>query len=176
MPKGVYVRTEYHRRINSLGHKGQIPPSRRGAKLSESHKAALLRAVIGNKFCVGKKISKAHIEALRNSWIGKHLSPEHRMKISLAQRGEKSKNWKGGASSVNKRLRMSVDFKLWREAVYLRDNWTCQKCLIRGGTLHPHHIKPFASFPDLRFDVSNGLTVCKKCHQEIHKGRVLNGK
>ena len=34
-----------------------------------------------------------------------------------------------------------------------------------GGNLHPHHIKPFALFPKLIFDINNGKTLCRGCHK-----------
>jgi 5-methylcytosine-specific restriction endonuclease McrA len=58
---------------------------------------------------------------------------------------------------------MAID---WRSAVYLRDNYTCQKCGQRGGRLNAHHVKPFKDFPELAFDVSNGQTLCVPCHKE----------
>ena len=61
---------------------------------------------------------------------------------------------------------------LWQKKrlqVFDRDNWTCQKYKIRGGKLHPHHIQNFAEHPELRFEVSNGITLSEKAHREFHK-------
>ncbi|MCH7772482.1 MAG: HNH endonuclease, partial [Bacteroidetes bacterium] len=65
--------------------------------------------------------------------------------------------------------RMSIEHSLWREAVFSRDGWTCQKCEELGIKLHPHHIQNFAQFPELRFAIDNGVTLCKKCHIKFHK-------
>jgi hypothetical protein len=78
-------------------------------------------------------------------------------------------NWKGGITPINVRIRHSIEFRLWREAVFARDNWTCQKCKVRGNILHPHHIKSFSKYPELRFAIDNGITLCKVCHEELHR-------
>ena len=83
--------------------------------------------------------------------------------------GDKNNNWKGGITSINHALRTSLDFKLWREAVFKRDKYTCVKCGVRNGNgkrvvLNADHIKRFADFPKLRFDINNGQTLCKECH------------
>lgn len=59
---------------------------------------------------------------------------------------EKNKNWKGGITPENKKLRTSSEYKIWREVVFKRDDWTCQKCHIRGECLHADHILPWAIF------------------------------
>lgn len=53
--------------------------------------------------------------------------------------------------------------------LFKRDNYTCQHCNKKGGELNAHHIKTFAKFPELRFDVNNGLTLCKNYHINLHK-------
>jgi len=63
--------------------------------------------------------------------------------------------------------RRSYRYKKWRRAVVERDNNTCQKC---GATtrLHAHHIKDFEHHYELRYEVSNGVTLCADCHQRLH--------
>ena len=73
---------------------------------------------------------------------------------------------KHGKTPQMKRLRKSKAFADWRKAVFERDDYTCQMCAIRGGELHPDHIKQFAYYPELRFDVSNGRTLCASCHKK----------
>uniref|UniRef100_A0A6M3JYR4 Putative homing endonuclease n=1 Tax=viral metagenome TaxID=1070528 RepID=A0A6M3JYR4_9ZZZZ len=60
----------------------------------------------------------------------------------------------------------------WRAAVLTRDNFTCQHCGLIGCILEAHHIKSWRDYPDLRFEVENGTTLCVKCHQKVHKNRM----
>lgn len=105
-----------------------------------------------------KKIS----QAVKKLW----QDPEYIKKHSEAQRGEKGSNWRGGVTPINKTIRKSIEFRRWREAVFTRDNWTCQECGEKGGILHPDHIKQFAYYPELRFSIDNGRTLCKDCHMK----------
>lgn len=102
---------------------------------------------------------------------GKNCSCGKEARVANAERnkGSKSNFWKGGVTPVNKLGRKGIEFKLWREAVFARDNWTCQGCHIRGGLLHPHHIKGYAQFVELRYAIDNGITLCADCHQDEHK-------
>lgn len=81
-------------------------------------------------------------------------------------RGEIHHNWEGGITKKNHSIRTSKEYLFWAKSVKERDNYTCVICNKRGGELHSDHIKPFCNYPELRFDIDNGRTLCKKCHQE----------
>lgn len=83
---------------------------------------------------------------------------------SLSQRGEKSHLWRGGITKANRLERNSARYGDWRKQVFERDNYTCQSCGERGGKLDADHIKPWALFPESRYDLNNGRTLCRPCH------------
>lgn len=100
---------------------------------------------------------------------------------TLKERGtfakENGNTWKGGITKEQILARNSKDYKKWRDAVFDRDFYKCQNCGAKCGNgenvyLHAHHINPFASHPELRLEVSNGITLCKSCHYKVHS----NGK
>lgn len=93
-----------------------------------------------------------------------NYSDKSRKKMSDAKKGDKSPLWKGGISTVNQMIRASLEYRLWREAVFKRDNWTCIWCG-KKGTVNADHIKRFADFPELRFAIDNGRTLCVSCHK-----------
>lgn len=86
--------------------------------------------------------------------------------------GSKNPAWKGGVTSESQRARHSLEYAVWRDEVYRKDNWSCrickQKC--RKGQIVAHHIKLFSEFPELRYSVDNGVTLCRACHAALHKG------
>ena len=106
--------------------------------------------------------------------MGYKVSKKTRIKLSILKKGKNNWNWKNGISPKNKRIRKGLKFKLWREAVFARDNYTCQKYGLKNGNgktivFHPHHIRNFAEYPKLRFKTDNGITLSEKAHKEFHK-------
>ncbi len=120
-----------------------------------------------------KKMSEAAKNRPSNR-IGKKHTEETRKKISeltreRTDRGEDHYNYKHGKAQRNLNDRRKPEYLEWRDAVFKRDNYTCQKCGDNtGGNLRAHHIEPFAKYPELRFDVTNGVTLCHTCHELEH--------
>ena len=96
-------------------------------------------------------------------------SPTKRLEVKnkIAEGIKKHYDIVGRKSKVNELLRKSMDYINWRKAVFARDNYKCQRCG-NNHDLHPHHKKEFAKYPELRFDIENGETLCESCHGKIH--------
>ena len=146
------------------GHKGYWLDKKRGTsgmagkKHSLTTKRKMSKAQIGRIITWGDKISK--------SKIGK---PNFKL------RGANNPLWKGGISKINKTIRQlimeTIEYKNWRREVFKRDNHICVFCGSKSGDgkaiiLHADHIKPFALFPKLRFNIKNGRTLCIDCHKK----------
>jgi DNA modification methylase len=98
--------------------------------------------------------------------------------------GENSYNWKDGKMDLISRVRSLKKMIDWRNEVYKRDDYTCQKCGDNtGGNLEAHHKKHLSdlirelSINDITdaieskelWDINNGITLCDECHIETHK-------
>lgn len=135
-----------------LSHLGKKPSLAALKKLSEKMK--------GRKITWADKISATQ--------KGMHNSPGTEFKNGHdGLKKEKNPAWKGGVTAQNTLIRNSVEYKLWRKAVFERDLYQC----IWGGKehgnkLHADHIKPFSDYPELRFAIDNGRTLCEECHKK----------
>jgi hypothetical protein len=134
---------------------------------------------------IGLKHSKKHNETISESNKGKHnriKSLNERIKISASNQGIELKDWCGFRNKEEKRLRRTSMWKIWRNAIFLRDKFICQNnncpyCNNKSGIyLHPHHIKPLKLFPELAFDVNNGITYCKDYHIKSNLHKNIRGK
>jgi len=83
-------------------------------------------------------------------------------------------NIRGESYNDRHLLRQSSQYRSWRDkSKKLRGN-KCQKCGIKDRVLclccgnriylHVNHVKPFATYPKLRFDPENSSVLCPKCH------------
>ena len=164
--------------------KKKMSEGQRGRKTSEETKKKigdLLRGKKRNKeFCakvslgkMGHFVSEETKEKISKANKGKKLSYETRKRMSNSRLGEKSHFWQGGKTKESIKIRHSLEAKLWRETVFKRDNWTCVLCGKRSEKgnrveINADHIKPFALFPELRFAIDNGRTLCINCHKNTN--------
>ena len=130
-----------------------------------------------NKGIKGRKVWM-NISGLRSHKIGEFIhTEESKRKNRIANLGRvawnKGKpsglsgsrhwNWQGGKTEERDRLRKTLEYKDWRLSVFLRDNKTCIICSSKKD-IEADHIKPWSIFPELRFTLSNGRTLCHSCH------------
>lgn len=109
-----------------------------------------LQKQIGRKITWGNKISKALTGIKRPS-------------------GENHFRWIKDRKKLKRYIgceeRRSPAYKVWRKSVCDRDNWKCkidnQDC---GGKLEVHHILSFKKYPELKYDLNNGICLCKSHH------------
>ncbi len=146
--------SENHRRYQTEETKQKIRIKAIGRKHSEFSK---------NKISNSNKGKTSWNKGLKNP---QEISQETRKKWSKLRKGERNPNWKGGITPINRKIRSSLEYKLWRRVVLERDNYTCIWCGKIGGILHADHIKPFSLFPELRFAIDNGRTLCVDCHRK----------
>lgn len=150
---------------------------RRGQPLSEEHRRKVSVALMGR---TRSPEHRAHLAAAQR---GRPKTEETRARISATMQGRRGAlhglparfaialaqrlYWEG-RRDPNKRN--SHEYRRWRRLVLSRDGYACQRCRSRvvGKRLHAHHVKEWDDFPELRFDVANGLTLCGRCHLREH--------
>lgn len=150
--------THYREQGITDEHKKNISLGKKGVKLSDKHRESL------SLVKKGKPIIHliTHKEEISN-------------KISLALRG-KPQPWNrgenhpryidGGKAQWQRQKAMGrVEYKEWRRKIFERDNYTCQICGEKGKRLNADHILSWKDYPDLRYDLDNGRTLCVKCHK-----------
>jgi len=193
MPKGIYKHPP------QCGfQKGHKPTH--GFQKGNSYSKGQIPWNKGKHIYLGGGFKKGHIPWSKGkhliSWNkGKKMSEEQKLKISkshIGKIGKDSSNWQGGITPLAKMIRYSIEYREWIQRVFIRDNYTCQDCKIRGGELHAHHIKSFSGifegFLELYdqfspiedketlvrlaikykafWDIANGMTLCRQCHKK----------
>lgn len=147
---------------------------RKGSK----HSAETKKKMLGNKNAgpnSGRYVRTTEIrEKISRTLKSKGCKPPKR-----DMRRKNNPAWKGGVSCINRRIRRSKEYQLWRKAIFERDGYKCIWCGIKSGCgkaviLHADHIKPFAHYPELRLAIDNGRTLCRECHKttETYGGKI----
>ncbi len=163
----------------------QISDSLMGIKknLSNKQREEYRQRMLGNTYALGTKQSQKTKEKRRKSMIGKLSGENH---PNYGKRGEESFNWKGGITSLYMQIRNCDKSAMWRTSIFQRDNFTCQECGDKTGhNLNAHHIETFSSLIKKNnittledallcsglWDLNNGVTLCKKCHDKIQENK-----
>ena len=134
----------------------------KGRSKSPAHCAAVSAAK------KGKKLTAEHRLALSLAHTGKPLSEAHRTSLKLRPRryGKDSPRWIADRSRLARVANArGSDHVVWANAVKRRDGHTCVLSDARCcGTLTAHHIEPYRQNQSLRYDVDNGVTLCRYHH------------
>jgi len=96
----------------------------------------------------------------------------NKCKVRFLQ-GENHPRWEGGKSRETQRARAKMEYKRWRDTIFVRDIFTCQNCGKRSKKgerieINAHHIRSFAENKESRYNLDNGITLCIKCHRKKH--------
>lgn len=168
---GEKIRQANLRNGNQPSFKGRKHSEMSKIKMSDSLKGKQLGNQHRKGFTPWNKGTKSLIPAWNKGTKGVMIAWNKGKEVPQ-QSGEKHWAWKGGNSSNYRTGYYSLKYKNWRRKVFERDSFTCQGCGGRG-YVTAHHIKSFAHYPKLRFEVKNGLTLCEFCHSltDNYKGR-----
>lgn len=117
--------------------------------------------VARGQWCDNNERKDALAELNKSRWEDVDYRDTVRAKISFAHGGS------GDIRIIDGANRSKSNY--WSIAVKKRDNYKCVEC-DSSENLHSHHIKPKSLYPELRYDLDNGVTLCKSCHFKIHFG------
>lgn len=152
--------SEEHKQKLSVVKKGKKSWNK-GIPLSEEHKKKLSlikKGKIGNN--KGKHWKIADTSNMNKDKIGKSSWVKGRF-------GEKNHTYIKDRSLLRKDREKMYDtqYKYWMTEVKNRDNWKCR--LLNNdckGRLESHHIFSWRDYPELRYVLTNGITLCRSHH------------
>lgn len=116
---------------------------------------------IGKVVYIGGHTGKKHSEEWKN-YMSKILTGREYTQLQ----GKNHHNWIKDRSLVKRRQeRNNPEYKQWRKKVWERDKFLCKMlnsdCL---GKIEAHHILGWSNYPELRYEVNNGITLCHAHH------------
>jgi hypothetical protein len=98
--------------------------------------------------------NKEHLQQCKIKWIENNK--------------ERLREYRSKTCFKNQKWRFTKQYDDWRKNVYIRDQHICQKCGITKCKIIAHHINEGSKYPELRYDINNGITLCRKCHKIVH--------
>ena len=152
-------------------------PWNKGKKIAKSHPQMGFQK--GNRLSDNPKSRSTQFQK------GEHSSPETEFKkgyispfgfkkghatwnkgLKDFQVGEDNPNWKSPElRKKSEKKHLDVQYRYWMLQVKTRDNWKCkianEDCDRR---LESHHILDWVNYPELRYDINNGITLCQGHH------------
>lgn len=161
--KGGYFKCSYcgakvYKRINFSNRKNHFCSRQHHNLYQKENKFELDCVICGKTFyCQPSQVKLRGRKTCSRKCKGELATIEAKNRILS---GQKTKH------QTDRYERYSKEAKKWRVAVFKRDDYTCKACGIRGGYLEAHHILPFAFFPEKRYEIDNGMTMCRECHNK----------
>jgi len=92
----------------------------------------------------------------------------------LVKYGADHPRWRTDLTEEDRDRRRDRRHKEWSRAVLERDGYRCAICSTRG-ILHAHHLYSYKTYPELRYELLNGVSLCDTCHRRFHKAMGYNG-
>ena len=140
---------------NDFGHKGQKRPPR-----TDQHRYHLSESISRREW----RPSQEHLEHFRTKVMPQAHTLSVRLKIAATKREQSDVR----SQFSERRPLHNGDYRYreWRTQVFSRDDYTCRGCGSRGGVLQADHIKPWSTHPELRYELTNGRTLCVSCHKQ----------
>jgi len=170
---GIYS-LETRKRI-SIGNKGKISPMKgkhhtKETKKLLSDKFKIIAKQKGfGKWMKGRKntpflLGHKKVAEFRKGKTYKEIYGERAREEALKRKISNRNRWKNRKRS-EVRLKHNADYRYneWRKFVFERDNYICQKCKEKG-RLEAHHILSWKNYPELRYELNNGITLCLAHH------------
>ena len=102
--------------------------------------------------------------------LHRELASIRAIQTNTGRFGPDSPHWDATKTKAEReRRRAYPEYVQWQADVLKRDDYTCQICDVRGGSLSTHHLDGYHWAKKKRTLLSNGVTMCTKCHKALHK-------
>jgi hypothetical protein len=144
----------------------------------------------GNKLFEHPGVVATQFKKGQESWIKGKKNPKAAMNPQVFKKGQKPWNFRG-VTPLRMWVRGRPEYRQWRCDVFERDDFTCQFCGVRGTYLEAdHYPKMFSTIMDEYeidsiekaleceelWNINNGRTLCKACHNTTKKYNGRNKK